>query len=143
MKTPISVLIPVRNEIRNLQRCMKALDDWADEVVVVDSHSTDGSAEWAVAHGAQVVQFDYRGGWPKKRQWALDTYPFRNEWILLLDADEILLGGINQEITDTMGRATEAGFWLRFEIVFLGRQLPSRQQFSVETLPLPAGPWWV
>src|SRR5690606_35260020 len=95
---PVSVLIPVRNEAHNLPRCVDALKGWADEVVVVDSQSTDGTIEIAEQYGATVLQFHYQGGWPKKRQWALDTYPFRNDWILLLDADEILLDPIKEEM---------------------------------------------
>ena len=64
-RVPLSVLIPARNEARNLPRCLEALKDWADEIVLVDSHSTDGTAELAAACGARVLQFDYPGGWPK------------------------------------------------------------------------------
>ncbi len=122
-KVPISVLIPVRNEARNLPRCLEALRGWADEIVVVDSHSTDRTAVIAESYGARVVQFDYHGGWPKKRQAMLDTFPFRNEWILLLDADEILLDPLKREMELAIGANRYDGYWLRFEIYFLGRQL--------------------
>lgn len=120
---PISVLIPVRNEVRNLGRCLAALAGWADEVVVVDSHSSDGTVELAKRAGAQVLQFDYRGGWPKKRQWALDTHRWRNDWILLLDADEIITPALKAEIEAAIGEPSVAGYWLRFEILFLGTLL--------------------
>ncbi|GIV57676.1 MAG: glycosyl transferase [Rhodothermaceae bacterium] len=120
---PVSVLIAVRNEAQNLPRCLAALDGWADEVVVVDSQSTDGTVEIAEAHGATVLQFHYRGGWPKKRQWALDTFDFRNDWILILDADEILLDPIKAEIAEAIRRDDHDGYWLRFQLHFLGRQL--------------------
>jgi glycosyltransferase involved in cell wall biosynthesis len=120
---PVSVLIPVRNEERNLGRCLAALAGWADEIVVVDSHSTDGTAAQAQAAGAMVLQFNYAGGWPKKRQWALDTHPWQNEWILLLDADEILTESVKAEIALAIRDQRYAGYWLRFQIVFLGRML--------------------
>lgn len=122
-RVPISILIPVRNEERNLQRCLSPLKDWANEVVVVDSHSTDGTVSLAEAAGATVLQFDYAGGWPKKRQWALDTHPWRNEWILLLDADEILTDAIKAEIATAIQNPHYVGYWIRFQIVFLGRML--------------------
>lgn len=122
-RVPVSVLIAVRNEIRNLGRCLEALRGWADEVVVVDSHSTDGTIEFAESAGATVLQFDYQGGWPKKRQWALDTHAWRNDWILLLDADEILLPETRTEIAEAIRDDRYAGYWLRFQIVFLGRML--------------------
>jgi len=120
---PITVLIPAKNEERNLPRCLAQLCDWADEIVVADSFSSDETATIAQSHGAKVVQFDYRGGWPKKRQAILNSFPFRNEWILLLDADEVLLDPIKQEIESAIKTNEYDGYWIRFEIHFLGRQL--------------------
>ena len=94
----ISALIPVRNEAKNIGRCLEALKGWADEIIVIDSQSTDGTIEIAESYGARVVQFYYEGGWPKKRQWALDNLEFRNKWILLLDADEILPSRLKPEV---------------------------------------------
>ena len=122
-KIPISVLIPARNEVSNLRRALAPLVGWADEIVVVDSGSTDGTIEVAQSLGAKVVQFQYKGGWPKKRQWALDTYPWRNEWILLLDADEILTEPGKVEIANAIGDSRYDGYWLQFQLVFLGRAI--------------------
>lgn len=123
MPVPISVLIPVRNEARNLTRCLEALHGWADEIIVVDSQSTDDTCQIAEAYGATVLQFHYKGGWPKKRQSILDNYRFRNAWTLLLDADEILLDEIKRQIENAISSGECDGYWLRFQIYFLGRQL--------------------
>lgn len=123
MKVPVSILVPTKNEVCNLPRCLSAVKDWADEIVVVDSQSTDGTVECARSAGASVLTFAYDGGWPKKRQWALDTYSFRNKWILLLDADEILPEALKNEIEQAIGAPDYDGYRLRFEIVFFGRQL--------------------
>jgi glycosyltransferase involved in cell wall biosynthesis len=120
---PISVLVPVKNEANNLARCLDALRDWASEIVVVDSQSADGTAELAQSYGATVLQFQYQGGWPKKRQWALDTFAFRNRWILLLDADEILPSLLKEEIARAIQRDNYYGYWVRLQIYFLARQL--------------------
>src|SRR6185437_16180280 len=88
-KVPVSVLIPIRNETENLPRCLASVA-WADEIFVVDSHSTDGSQQIAERHGANVVQFDFNGTWPKKKNWALENLPLKNEWVFILDADEVL-----------------------------------------------------
>jgi len=122
-KLPISVLIAARNEAQALPRCLAPLAGWADEVVVADSCSTDGTAEIAESYGAKVVQFRYQGGWPKKRQAILESFPFRNPWILLLDTDEILLEPVKQEIATAIASSEFDGYWMRFEIHFLGRQL--------------------
>jgi glycosyltransferase involved in cell wall biosynthesis len=121
-KLPVSVLIPVRNEEQNLHRCLQAIE-WADELVVVDSQSTDRTVEIAKSFGAVVIQFQYAGGWPKKRQWALDTFPFRNEWVLLLDADEIILVTLRHEIANAIRSTQVNGYYVRLQIYFLGRQL--------------------
>ena len=86
---PVSVIIAARNEAKNLPSCLQALRDFG-EVYVIDSQSSDETVEIAREHGATVVQFHYRGGWPKKRQWAMNTLPIAHDWILLLDADEVL-----------------------------------------------------
>ena len=69
-KVPVSVVVPIRNEAANLKRCLDSVK-WAGEIFVVDSQSTDGSMAIAEECGAQVVQFQFNGTWPKKKNWAL------------------------------------------------------------------------
>jgi glycosyltransferase involved in cell wall biosynthesis len=119
---PVSVIVAVRNEARNLPRCLQALGE-AGEVYVVDSQSTDETVEIARSYGAQVVQFHYLGGWPKKRQWAIDTLPFAYEWILLLDADEMLTPALAHEIRLAIQNPAVNGYFILLRIWFLGRLL--------------------
>src|ERR1700704_1292397 len=94
---PISVIVPVRNEARNLPRCLESLRE-VGEVYVVDSQSADQTVKIAKSYGAKVVQFHYGGGWPKKRQWAMESLPFEHEWIFLVDADEAMTPELAEEI---------------------------------------------
>ena len=119
---PISVIVPVRNEARNLPRCLEALRNFG-EVYVIDSGSTDGTWEVAEANGARVVQFHYQGGWPKKRQWAMDTLPLAHDWVLLQDADEIMTPLLEREIREAISRADLDGYSIALQMHFLGRQL--------------------
>jgi len=97
---------------------------WADEIFVVDSHSTDGSIRIAEEHGARVVQFEFNGSWPKKKNWALENLPFRHEWVLILDADEVLPPDAGAEIADVIEKAGEtAGYWINRRFFFLGQWL--------------------
>ena len=89
IKVPISLLVPCKNEEANLDRCLQSVP-WVAEIFVVDSNSSDKTSEIAELHAAKVVQFEYKGGWPKKKNWALENLPFSNEWVLILDADECL-----------------------------------------------------
>ena len=119
---PVSVIIAARNESRNLPRCLEALRNF-DEVYVLDSHSTDATAEIAAAHNAKVVQFEYRGGWPKKRQWALDTLPLTHGWVLLLDADEVVTPALEAEIFHAITNPAIDAYRIALQMHFLGRRL--------------------
>ena len=116
----VSVIVPTKNEAKNLDECLDSLT-WADEVFVVDSHSTDKTADIAHAHRAQVVMFDYDGGWPKKKNWAIRNLPFRNDWILIVDADERVPDALACEIAAAISRPTADGYYVRWKFVFLGR----------------------
>src|SRR5208282_2142220 len=96
-KVPVSILIPIRNEAANLARCLPSVA-WADEIYVVDSMSADGSMQMARDHGAKVVQFDFKGAWPKKKNWALENLPFKHPWVFILDADEELPPDAEKEV---------------------------------------------
>jgi glycosyltransferase involved in cell wall biosynthesis len=121
-KLPVSVIVPVRNEAKNLPRCLLALKD-VGEVIVIDSQSSDETVEIARSHGAQVMQFHYRGGWPKKRQWALDTLSFAHDWILLLDADEILTPELAGEIRSAIKNPSFNAYSIQLRTKFLSRTL--------------------
>jgi len=121
-KLPVSVIVAVRNEAKNLPRCLQALGD-VGEVYVIDSQSTDDTVEIARSHGAQIVQFHYQGGWPKKRQWAMNTLPIAYDWILLLDADEVLTPELSEEIRSAIQNPAVNGYSILLRIWFLGRAL--------------------
>ncbi|MEA3213383.1 MAG: hypothetical protein QOE70_6440 [Chthoniobacter sp.] len=123
-KVPVSILIPARNEAANLPRCLRSVA-WADQVFVVDSQSTDGTPDLAAKWGAEVVQFEFNGTWPKKKNWALENLPFRHEWVFILDADEVLPPEAEAEIRAIVERETgaAAGFWINRRFRFMGKWL--------------------
>jgi glycosyltransferase involved in cell wall biosynthesis len=116
---PLSVIVPVRNEARNLPRCLQSLAE-VGEVYIIDSQSSDDTVAIAESHGAKVVQFHYAGGWPKKRQWAMDTLPLAYDWILLLDADEVLTPDLTEEIRRVLLDPKADGYSIRLQLYFLG-----------------------
>ncbi len=124
MKVPLSVLIPIKNEAGNLERCIGSVS-WADEVWVVDSESGDGSAALAESLGAKVVQFQFGGIWPKKKNWALANLPFRHEWVFILDADEVLPASAEAEFRAIVENPQPpyAGYWINRRFMFMGRWL--------------------
>ncbi|QDV33827.1 glycosyltransferase family 2 protein [Tautonia plasticadhaerens] len=121
-RVPVSVIVPVKNEAGNLRRCLPALS-WADEVFVVDSQSTDETAEVAEEHGATVVQFRFNGTYPKKKNWALDAIDFRNDWVLIVDADEVVPPALAREIAGKVESGALDGYYLNMKYYFLGRRI--------------------
>ncbi|BDD87659.1 glycosyltransferase family 2 protein [Desulfofustis limnaeus] len=122
-KLPITVILAAKNEAANLPRCFSALGPVA-HVVLLDSHSTDDTAEIARRWGAEVLQFDYKGGYPKKRQWALDTLPIDTPWVLLLDADEVIPEKLWCEIAEVITEKSKYdAFMVTKGFHFLGRRM--------------------
>lgn len=119
-KIPLTVIIPAKNEAKNIKSCLQSVV-WADQVFVVDSHSEDGTADIASGLGAEVVQFDYDGGWPKKKNWAIRNLPIRNKWFFILDADERVDDALRHEIELAMKNDDVDGYYVRWKFIFLGR----------------------
>lgn len=119
---PVTAIVVARNEARNLPRCLESLRDVA-EVYVIDSQSTDTTVPIAKSYGAHIVQFHYQGGWPKKRQWAMDSLPLTHDWIFLVDADEAMTPELSQEILAATQNPNYDGYYIALRMFFLGRQL--------------------
>jgi hypothetical protein len=69
------------------------------------------------------VQFHYLGGWPKKRQWAMESLPLAHDWIFLVDADEALTPELAREILDAIQNPNFDGYYIALRMHFLGREL--------------------
>jgi glycosyltransferase involved in cell wall biosynthesis len=118
----LSVVFPVLNEEENLPAALASVT-WANEVVVVDSGSTDGTSAIARQAGARVVNFDHRLGGPKKKEWSLRNIPFRNDWVLFLDGDERVPSALHAEIDRILRDPDHDGYYLDREMFFRGRRL--------------------
>lgn len=119
-KIPVSVLIPAKDEERNLPACLESVAR-ADEIFVVDSQSSDRSCEIVESYGAKVVQFCFNGRWPKKKNWSLDNLPFRNEWVLIVDCDERITPELWDEIAEAIHNPAYTGYYLNRKVFFLGK----------------------
>ena len=123
MQAPVSVLILTYNEQENIAACLESVR-WAAEVLVVDSLSTDRTAEIARSLNAQVYTHPFEG-YSKQRNWALDNLPFAHDWILVLDADELAPPALAREIAGVAAQPVPGcvGFYVDRQLFFLGRQL--------------------
>lgn len=118
-KAPLSVLIPVKNEAANLRACLEGVQ-FADEIVVVDSGSTDGTREIAAEFGATIVDFRWNGAFPRKKNWALENVPWRHEWVLIIDADERITPALEQQMREAIARQNIDGFYINRRYWFFG-----------------------
>src|SRR4051794_11075741 len=108
---PVTVVVPVKNEEKNLPGCLARLGGFA-EILVVDSDSTDRTREITERAGAKLLDFDWPGGFPKKRNWVLMTYTFSTKWVLFLDADEYITKAFVEELRDSTSGGKCDGYWL-------------------------------
>jgi glycosyltransferase involved in cell wall biosynthesis len=97
-RVPLTVAVITLNERRNLDRCLRSVA-WADEILVVDSGSDDGTPEIATRHGARTVIREWPG-YVHQKNFAAEQA--RNDWVLSLDADEWLEEGAEEEIRKTL-----------------------------------------
>lgn len=111
---PVSVLVVTKNEAKNIARCLEALEDFS-QVIVIDSYSTDRTCNIAREYGAEVVLFDWNGKYPKKRQWALSGVNIGYNWVFWVDADEVVTPELVQEIHKIFacGEPRKSGYFVK------------------------------
>lgn len=119
-RSAVSVLVTTQNEAHNLADCLDSVR-WADEVVVADSGSTDGTVELARRYGARVVSHPYESA-ARQKNWALPQ--LRHPWTLILDADERVSPDLATEIQAVLAADGPAdGYYLHRRSFFLGRPI--------------------
>lgn len=116
---PLSVTIITHNAVRLLEACLKSAS-FADEIVVADSGSTDGTVELALRHGAKVVQKEWLGFGPQK-QFAVGAAA--HDWVLSLDADERVSEALREAILAELRAPRAAVYAMPRCNRFLGRWL--------------------
>ncbi len=118
---PVSVLILTLNEQENIARCIQSVS-WSDDIVVLDSFSSDDTVEIATSSGARVQQraFDDFAG---QRNHALDSITFQHDWVLHLDADEVVTSSLRDEIAEVIADPSFSAYRIASKLMFMGRWL--------------------
>jgi glycosyltransferase involved in cell wall biosynthesis len=124
-RLPLSCFIISKNEGDRIARTIQSVKYWVDEVVVVDSESTDKTAEIAASEGCRVVTQAWLGFGPQKR---FAEEQCRNPWVLNLDADEIITPALQDEIISLFanGNPPEVAYGMPLELVYPGADRPRR-----------------
>jgi glycosyltransferase involved in cell wall biosynthesis len=123
-----------RNAERLLEQVLAALR-WCDEILVVDSGSSDRTIAIATAAGARVLHHDFAGYGPQKA-WAVTQA--KNDWVLVVDGDEIVTPELQREIEQRLDRdgAAHAGYEVPISLVFLGRLMRHGGEYKMRHLRL-------
>jgi glycosyltransferase involved in cell wall biosynthesis len=121
MKHALTVLIPCKNERRNIRACIESVRAVADEVLVADSGSTDGTQDIVRSLGCRLVEREWRTA-ADFRNWAIPQC--QHEWVLALDADERLTPELASEIRQLLaGQPAHDGYWVYRRNFFLGHEV--------------------
>lgn len=130
MAIPVSVIVLTFNEQANIGRCLDSVA-WCDDVVVLDSHSTDATREIAAAKGARVEVrvFD---NYANQRNHALKAISYKHPWVLMLDADEVVPDELRQELQSVLAcdTADVTLYRLRRKDYFMGTWLKHSTNYA-------------
>jgi glycosyltransferase involved in cell wall biosynthesis len=120
--TSVSVIVMTFNEELNLGACLQSVVGWANEVFVVDSFSTDGTKDIAGRFPIQFVEHAYESA-PAQWNWAIENLPFKNEWLLAVDADFRVTGELKEALDRELPLLPAGinGLYVRHRQVFRGR----------------------
>ncbi|MFH1708621.1 MAG: glycosyltransferase family 2 protein [Planctomycetota bacterium] len=122
MRRTITAIVPAFNEARNIRDCLASLD-WVDELLVVDSGSTDGTLEIARELADTVLQHEYKYSAAQKN-WTIPQAKYA--WVLLLDADERCTADLKAEIIAILNAQQDpphGAYWIYRRNHFLGREI--------------------
>ncbi len=122
MKLPIAIIIMTRDEERNIEACLRSIQGFADEVFVIDSHSTDRTVALARSFGAEVFTNEWVN-YATQFNWALSRAPIRSPWVMRLDADERLTPEVRQELMDVLPGLDNdvTGIYVKRRVYFMHR----------------------
>jgi glycosyltransferase involved in cell wall biosynthesis len=114
----LSIVIAVKNEEKNIKQCLESVK-WADEIIIVDDHSTDATVEMAKQYTNKIFFNDSKGSFHDNKNLGLEKAT--GDWILSLDADEIIPPELAEEINQAIKSSQYAGYYLNRKNYFLGK----------------------
>ncbi|WP_428909808.1 glycosyltransferase family 2 protein [Niallia sp. Krafla_26] len=125
----ISVLILTYNEEKNIKQCLESLVDFSDDVYILDSYSDDRTIDYANLYlNTDKILYRKFDNYSNQRNWALRNINYKYEWVLMLDADEILTEEVKISIEENLKNVKDnvVGFSIRLRMYFLDKYLRYR-----------------
>ena len=122
MKIPLSVIILTYNEEINIERCLQSIYGWVKDIFVVDSYSTDNTIEITKKYTNQIYKRQFKNH-AEQFNWALGNLKIETEWILRLDADEIVTKELRNELIEKLYKLPNdiSGLYTKRRVYFLDR----------------------
>jgi glycosyltransferase involved in cell wall biosynthesis len=117
----ISVVILTLNEEKNLAACLESIK-WCDDVLIVDSYSSDKTLEIAEFSGASIIQHRF-DGFASQRNYAIENHTFKYDWVLHLDADERVSDELCEEIKSVTVKVEKPAYRIASMMMFCGKWL--------------------
>jgi glycosyltransferase involved in cell wall biosynthesis len=112
----VSLIVTTRNEEINIEKCLQSAHGFIDQIFVIDSDSSDGTVEISRRY-AEVINlpYDHSKIIPWIYQWGLDNLPIRNEWVMILEADQELTPQLKDELQHLFdgGEIDKNAFYVR------------------------------
>jgi len=133
---PLSVVVLAKNEEENLPRCLSALS-FTNDVLVIDDFSNDQTSLVAEQCGARVLKHRFTS-FADQRNWGQENGGVKYNWVLHLDADEVVTSALVKEISSKLSECTtdSAGFYLCFKTMFMEKWVRRSATFPVWILRL-------
>ena len=120
-KVLISLCMIVKNEQENLKRCLDSVQNQVDEIILVDTGSTDNTVNIAGQYGARIFNYKWNNDFSKVRNFALQQA--RGKWILVLDADHVLIVEAGNKLASIVDNQDSLGFMLDENLIQDGKNV--------------------
>jgi glycosyltransferase involved in cell wall biosynthesis len=133
----LSILMLTYNESLNVEKCLESVSTWCQEIHVVDSGSTDGTVELVRKYTDHVYFHEYLDH-RSQLSWALQNVRFRSEWLLVLDADNVVTPALAQQIAETLAHTSidTNGYFVAHHYYFHGQRMRGFKPWSLRLLRL-------
>ena len=119
-KLPITAIVMTSNEKLNLEECLSSINQYVNDIVVVDCFSTDNTIEIAKKYTNKIYQNEWIN-YSKQYLWAIANTDIKNEWILRIDADERWTKEGFEELRQIIEQNRADGVYVKMKIFFMGR----------------------